>query len=382
MSALARRTGSVNLGQGFPDWNPPEPLLAAASHAISHGDHQYPPVRGLPELRRAVSADLALRCGIEVDPETEVVITAGATEGLTAAILALVGEGDEVVFPEPFYDAYPAAVTMAGGVPVTVPLTGPDYVLDEAGLAAAVSPRTRMILLNTPNNPTGRVLTRPELDAVARTAAAHDLIVLVDEVYEHLVYDGREHLSPAAVPGMRSRTLTVGSAAKTFSATGWKVGWVSGPAELVGAVARVKQYLSFATQGPLQTAVVAGLNLPASYFADLRGAMERRRDLLCAGLTAAGFAVTRPEGGYFVLADASGLGVTDAADYADWLARHGKVVAIPGGTYFTDARSGAHLLRFAFCKTDEALRTAVARLSGLRDIADAYRAPASRGRTP
>src|SRR4051812_485111 len=307
MSALAVRTGSVNLGQGFPDTDGPASLLADAMEAIRSGANQYPPGRGVPELRAAIAAHQRRWYDLDVDPDTEVLVTAGATEAITAAVVALCSPGDEVIVLEPYYDSYAAAISLAGAVRRAVPLRRPNYALDADALAAAFTPRTRLLILNSPHNPTGRVLTRSELDAVARLAVEHDVLVLTDEVYEHLTFDGRAHIPLATLPGMADRTLTVSSAGKTFSVTGWKIGWLHARPDLVDAVVAVKQFLTYVNGSPFQPAVARALALPVEFFAGAAAGLQRGRDLLVDALHAAGFAVTLPEAGYFVIADPTPL---------------------------------------------------------------------------
>ncbi|MGN6577681.1 MAG: aminotransferase class I/II-fold pyridoxal phosphate-dependent enzyme, partial [Nocardioides sp.] len=307
MSQLAVDTGAVNLGQGFPDTDGPLEVAEAAVEAIRSGVNQYPPGPGTPELRAAVAAHQKRFYGLEVDPAGEVLVTAGATEALAASLLALVEPGDEVVALEPFYDSYAAGIAMAGGVRVPVTLRAPDYRLDVDALRAAVTPRTRLLLVNTPHNPTGTVLTRSELEAVAAVAVEHDLLVVTDEVYEHMVFDG-EHVPLATLPGMWERTVTISSAGKTFSFTGWKIGWATGPAELVTAVRTAKQVLTYVNGAPFQPAGAVGLGLPDEYFAGLRDGLGAKRDRLCDGLASVGFDVFVPQGTYFVTTDIRPLG--------------------------------------------------------------------------
>ena len=358
MSALAARTGAINLGQGFPDVDGPAAVTRAAAEAVLSGHNQYPPGRGIPELREAIAEHQERHYGLRLDPETEVLVTAGATEALAAAVLALVGPGDEVITLDPFYDSHAAAIALAGASHVTVPLVRSErgFVLDEAALAAAVTDRTRLVLLNSPHNPTGAVLTPDELALVARAAVAHDLVVLTDEVYEHLTFDGRAHVPIATLPGMAGRTLSVSSAGKTFSLTGWKVGWVTGPAELVEAVLTVKQYLTFVNAAPLQPAVAFALRDPGvqQWVGELAASLAHRRDLLVDGLRVAGFDVVVPHGTYFVLADAAPLGYDDGGRLARELPALAGVVGVPA-TAFTHAGSPtdaalASWLRFTFVK--------------------------------
>lgn len=363
MSELAESTGSINLGQGFPDWDPPAETLDVIARRIPSGGHQYPPVRGTSQLRNSISKHFARFRKIEVNPDTDIVVTAGATEAISAALLTFVDQGTEVVTFEPWYDAYAACVQLAGGLLVGVPLHGDDFLLEYSALAGAITARTRVILLNNPHNPTGRVFSRAELSIIAKVAVRHDLIVIADEVYEHFVFDGMEHVSIATLPGMYSRTITVGSAAKTFAATGWKIGWFCGPADLVADVLRIKQYLSFSTHGPLQSAVATGLELPDSYFLQLGIDMATRRDLLCASLRESGFLFRPPEGTYFVMADAAPLGATNALELCERLARFVGVVAIPGHVYYRQPTTEITKVRFAYCKRHTTLREAAKRLT-------------------
>ncbi|MER5701339.1 pyridoxal phosphate-dependent aminotransferase [Micromonospora sp. NPDC002296] len=370
MSALAVRTGAVNLGQGFPDTDGPPEMLAAAADALRGGQNQYPPGPGIPALRTAVADHQRRFWGLEYDPDGEIVITAGATEAIAASILALCEPGDEVVCFEPYYDSYAASIALAGAVrrPVTL-RPGPDgrYAFDPDALRAAFGPRTRLVLLNSPHNPTGKVFTPDELDLVAALCREHDVYAVTDEVYEHLVFAdaAAPHVPLATLPGMRERTLRISSAGKTFSCTGWKVGWVSGPAPLVSAVLRVKQFLTFVNAAPLQPAVAVALALPDAYFADFATGMRARRDQLVAGLTDAGFDVLTPEGTYFVTADVTGLGGRDGIEFCRSLPERCGVVAVPTQVFYDDAEAGRRLVRFAFCKRPEVLTEAVARLRGM-----------------
>ncbi|MFJ2443351.1 MULTISPECIES: pyridoxal phosphate-dependent aminotransferase [unclassified Streptomyces] len=368
MSALALRTGAINLGQGFPDTDGPEAIREAAVRALRDGrGNQYPPGSGVPELRSAV-ADHQLRWyGLAYDPDTEVLVTAGATEAIAAALLALVGPGDEVIALEPYYDSYAACVGMAGGTRVPVTLRPDDgrYHLDLDELRDAVTDRTRLILLNTPHNPTGTVLTRAELAAIAELAVERDLLVVSDEVYEHLVFEG-EHLPIAAFPGMRERTLTIGSAGKTFSFTGWKVGWVTGTPALVTAVRSAKQFLTYVASGPFQYAIAEALRLPDAYFDTLRAGLRAKRDLLSDGLAEAGFEVYRPAGTYFVTTDIRPLGEHDGYAFCRALPERCGVVAVPNAVFYDHQEEGAPFVRFAFCKRIDVVEEAIRRLSDLR----------------
>ncbi|MDQ3324622.1 MAG: pyridoxal phosphate-dependent aminotransferase [Actinomycetota bacterium] len=362
MSELARRTGAVNLGQGFPDTDGPPEVIEAAVQALRTGRNQYAPGPGVPELRTAI-ADHQRRCyGLDLDPMSEVVVTTGATEAVAAALLGLVDPGDEVVVLEPYYDSYVAGIQMAGGARRPVTLRAPDFRLDVDALRAAITPRTRLVLLNSPHNPTGTVLTRDELSAVAELAIEHDLLVVTDEVYEHLTY-GAEHVPIATWPGMAERTVTISSAGKTFSFTGWKVGWATGPAHLVGAVAAAKQYLTFTSGAPLQPAVATALGLPDQVLVDLRVDLQRRRDLLCDGLSALGLEVFVPAGTYFATTDISPLGYPDGTAFCLDLPTRAGVVAIPHQVFYDDADAGRMLVRWAFCKRDQVLHEALDRLT-------------------
>ncbi len=366
MSALALTTGSVNLGQGFPDTDGPAEIAAAAAAAIMEGrGNQYPPGPGIPELRHAVAAHQKRFYGVDLNPDTEVLVTAGATEGIAAALIALMEPGDEAIAFEPYYDSYAACVAMAGGTRVPVTLRPPSFRPDLAALRAAITPRTRLLLLNTPHNPTGAVFSRAELTEIAGLACEHDLLVVSDEVYEHLIFDG-EHVPIATLPGMRERTVTISSAAKTFSFTGWKIGWVTGTRELVTAVRTVKQFLTYVTGGPFQYAVAQALALPDAYFAAISEDLRGKRDLLCAGLAEVGFEVYQPAGTYFVTTDIRPLGETGGMDFCRRLPSQAGVVAIPSSVFYDNEAAGRSQVRFAFCKRDEVLREAIARLAWLR----------------
>jgi N-succinyldiaminopimelate aminotransferase len=365
MSALATRTGAINLGQGFPDVDGPEIVAEAAVRAIREGKNQYPPGPGIPELRAAIAGHQRRWYGLDVDPETEVLVTAGATEAIAAALLALCEVGDEVVMLEPSYDSYAACVAMAGAQRKVVTLRPPDHRLDLDALRGAISPRTRLLLINSPHNPTGMVLTREECEGIARVAVEHDLLVVTDEVYEHIVFEG-EHLPLATFPGMAERTLTISSAGKTFSFTGWKVGWVCGPTALVAAVRAAKQFLTYVSSGPFQWAVAEALGLDDTYFRGLRDGLREKRDLLVGGLADAGFEVFATAGTYFVTADIRPLGEDDGVAFCRDLPDRCGVVAVPTSVFYADPASGRSLVRFTFCKRLEVLEGAVIRLKGLR----------------
>jgi N-succinyldiaminopimelate aminotransferase len=365
MSELAAATGSVNLGQGFPDTDGPAEVARAAADAIMSGlGNQYPPGAGIPELRQAVAGHQRRCYGLQVDPDSEVLVTAGATEAIAAALLSLLEPGDEVIAFEPYYDSYAACIAMAGAVRVPVTLRAPDFRPDLDALRAAVTGRTRLILLNSPHNPTGSVFSRAELTAIAELACERDLLVVSDEVYEHLVFDG-EHVPIASLPGMRERTVTISSGAKTFSFTGWKIGWVTGTPELVSTVRAVKQFLTFVSGGPFQYAIARALALPQEYYQSIAADLRVKRDLMCDGLAAAGFEVYRPAGTYFVTTDVRPFGQVSGLEFCRKLPYTAGVVAIPSVVFYDNREAGAFQVRFAFCKRQEVLAEALARLSRL-----------------
>jgi N-succinyldiaminopimelate aminotransferase len=373
MSALAVATGSVNLGQGFPDYPGPPEVLDVARKAIGTAADQYPPGPGRAELREAIANHVQRFRGLVYEPGAEVLVTAGATEALSGALLALLDTGDEVVLFEPMYDCYAAGIAMAGGTARPVPLRPPadgagPWTFDPEEVRTAITPRAKLLLLNTPHNPTGKVFTADELNSLADLAVEHDLLVLTDEVYEHLVFSGAEHASIAALPGMRERTLVVGSAGKTFNVTGWKIGWICGPAPLVSAVRTAKQFLTYVNGGPFQPAVAAGLALPDEYFAHAARDLEYRRDVLVKGLTDAGLPVISPEATYFATVDVRSVQPDgDGLAFCRSLPERAGVVAVPTVVFYDPAHAhlGRHLVRFAFCKRDEVLADAVERLAGM-----------------
>ncbi len=369
MSALARRTGAINLGQGFPDEDGPQELREIAREAIADGrGNQYPPAHGLPDLRLAVAEHQQRFYGLDLDPETDVVIATGASEVLQSALMALCEAGDEVVVFEPWFDLYAAGISLAGATRVSVPLRPPTYRPDVDALAGAITERTRVLLLNSPHNPTGVVFTREELEAIAQIAIAHDLIVLSDEAYEHLWFEGHPHIPISTLPGMFERTISVGSGGKSFSFTGWKVGWGSGPSDLIAAVRVVRQHLSYVSGGPFQYAIAAGLRLPDDYFEGLRAQMQAKRDLLTDGLRTLGFDLALSQGTYFATSDLGPLaeidGVpVDGAALCAWLPEHAGVAAIPIQVFCDDPELGAGSVRWAFGKSDDTLREALRRMS-------------------
>jgi N-succinyldiaminopimelate aminotransferase len=361
MSALAERTGAINLGQGFPDEDGPADVLEAAQAAMRDGRNQYAPLPGVPALRHAIAEHQRRFYGIELDPDSEIQVTMGATEAIAAAILGLCEPGDEVLAFDPTYDSYAAAAMMTGARLVPVPLHPPGWEFDPAELAAAITSRTRAILVNTPHNPTGRVLSRLELDTIATLVAEHGLIAITDEVYEHLVFDGLEHIPLATLPGMAERTLTISSLGKTFSVTGWKVGWATGPAPLVAGVRAAKQFLTFAGATPFQHAGAAALRLSDGWYATFARALQAKRDHLCTALREVGLGVSEPQGTYFANADVG----QDAAEFARELPVRAGVVAIPTSVFSSDPARLAPYLRFAFCKRLPVIDEAARRLHAL-----------------
>ncbi len=370
MSALAARTGSLNLGQGFPDVDGPPEVIAEAVRALRHGANQYAPGVGIPALRQAVARHQQRHYGLELDPDSQVVVTTGCTEGIAAALLGLVNPGDEVIVLEPYYDSYVAMIQMAGGVRRPVTLRAPDFRLDTDELRAAVTPRTRFVLLNSPHNPTGCVLTGDELAAIAEVAVEHDLVVITDEVYEHLTF-GVEHLPLAGLPGMGERTLTLSSAGKSYSFTGWKVGWATGPADLVGAVLAAKQWLTFTSGSPLQPAIAAALDDHSDFPRQLAAELHQRRDLLCQGLRTAGLEPFVPDGTYFASCDVSELGWQDGMEFCLALPERAGVVAIPAQVFYDPDKpdssgssdEGRQLVRWAFCKERDVIEEGTRRLA-------------------
>ncbi len=366
MSALAVATGSINLGQGFPEEDGPPEVLEAARRAIADGINQYPPGRGNPVLLEAIAEHQRRFYGIELSPGTEVLVTAGATEALTASILALTEEGDEVITFEPFYDSYAAIIALAGAKQVTVPLRSPDFQPDLDELRAAFTRRTRLIIVNDPHNPTGSVFSQEALELIVELATTHGSIIVTDEVYEHLTFSG-PHIPIATLPGARERTVSISSGGKTFNTTGWKVGWASAPAELIDAILAVKQFLTYVNAAPFQPAIAVGLGLPDSYFRQAAGTLQGKRDLLAAGLERAGFEITRPHGGYFIIADAAPLGFPDGRAFCRELPSLAGVVAVPVSAFVRDDHADAYasLVRFAYCKRSDSLERASTQLMGL-----------------
>ncbi|KBZ59412.1 pyridoxal phosphate-dependent aminotransferase [Mycobacterium colombiense] len=375
MSALAARIGAVNLGQGFPDEDGPPAMLKAAQEAIADGVNQYPPGIGIAPLRHAIAAQRQRRYGIDYDPDTEVLVTVGATEAIASAVIGLVEPGSEVLLIEPFYDSYSPVVAMASAQRVAVPLVphGRGFALDADALRRAVTPRTRALIVNSPHNPTGTVLSDEELAAIAEVAIAADLLVITDEVYEHLVFDGRRHVPLAGFDGMAERTITISSAAKMFNCTGWKIGWACGPAQLIAGMRAAKQYLSYVGGAPFQPAVALALETEDAWVAGLRATLQARRDRLAAGLIDVGFEVHDSAGTYFVCADPRPLGYDDSSAFCAALPEKVGVAAIPMSAFCDPAATRGpadvwnHLVRFTFCKRDDTLDEAIKRLAALRD---------------
>lgn len=367
MSALAVEHSAVNLGQGFPDTDGPASMLAAAQRAIAEGHNQYPPGIGVAELRHAVARHQEHHYGLRYDPDTEVLITVGATEAIAGSVVGLVEPGSDVVMIEPYYDSYAATVAMAGGNRRTVPLVGDadGFRLDRSRLAEAFTPQTSMILVNSPHNPTGTVLADDDLAEIARLCVAHDVVAVTDEVYEHLLFDGRAHRPLATFPGMRDRTLRISSAAKTFNCTGWKVGWVSGPADLVAAARAAKQFMSYVGSGPFQPAVAHALDHEMDWVRASSAELAGKRDLLSAALRDAGFDVHRSEASYFVCADPRPLGYADGIEFCRMLPERIGVAAVPVSAFVDDKATWRHLVRFAFSKREDVIAEAAQRLRRL-----------------
>ena len=377
MSALALATRSVNLGQGFPDTDGPHFMLEAARTAIASGVNQYPPGRGIAPLRHAIAAHAERHYGLGYDADTEVLVTTGATEALAAAILAFVDPGDEVIALEPFYDSYAASIDLAGGRRVGVGLFGPAFRLDHDELAAAFTPRTKALLVNSPHNPTGTVLDDHDLAAIARLAVEHDVLVITDEVYEHLVFDDARHRPLATYPGMRERTVRISSAGKTFSATGWKIGWAMGPAELITEVTAVKQFLTYVSGAPFQPAVAQALNEGDAWVERSRLALQGKRDRLAEGLRSVGLEPSIPRGTYFMTTDVRPLGYSDGVEFCRDLPKRCGVVAIPHQVFYDDVAAGQPYVRWAFCKADAVLDEAVSRLQRLGSRDDGAATPSA-----
>ncbi len=368
MSALAARIGAVNLGQGFPDEDGPAGMLKVAQDAIAEGINQYPPGLGIPALREAIAEQRRRLYGHSYDPDTEILVTVGATEAIAASVIGLVEPGSEVLVIEPFYDSYSPVIAMAGCHRVAVPMVadGSGFAIDVEALRAAVTPNTRALILNSPHNPTGSVASAEELAAIAELAIAHNLLVITDEVYENLVFDGLRHLPLAALPGMAERTVTISSAAKMFNVTGWKIGWACGPADLIAGVRAAKQYLSYVGGAPFQPAVARALNDEDGWSLALRDTLQARRNRLAAALTDIGFGVHDSHGTYFLCADPRPLGYSDSTTFCAELPERAGVAAIPMSAFTSGDHGWNHLVRFAFCKRDATMDEAIRRLGVLK----------------
>ena len=363
MTRLANQHGAINLGQGFPDFAAPEALKEAAARAIAEDHNQYPITWGVPAFREAIAAAYARDYGMEVDPETEICVTCGSTEAMIASMLGVLDPGDEVVVFEPFYENYGPDSIIAGAVPRLVPLTPPGWTFDDDELRAAFGPQTRAIVINSPNNPTGKVFSRSELTSIAELCIEHDVIAITDEIYEHITYDGVPHVPIATLPGMEDRTITISALSKTYSVTGWRVGWAIAAPALMAGIRPVHDFLTVAAPAPLQVAGITALGLPASYYERMRADYAERRDVMLQVLVDSGFEVASPpSGAYYVMADCSHLGLGDDVATARHLVEHVGVATVPGSSFVSDPAEGAHLLRFAFCKKIETLEAAGERL--------------------
>ena len=365
MTRLANLHGAINLGQGFPDFAAPVALKGAAAQAIAEDHNQYPITWGVPAFREAIAAKYVRDYGMSVDPETELCVTCGSTEAMIATMLGVLDPGDEIVVFEPFYENYGPDAILSDAVPRLVTLRPPDWTLDEAELRAAFSDRTRAVVINTPNNPTGKVFSRGELEVIAALCVRHDAIAITDEIYEHIVYDGVEHVPIATIPGMEDRTVTISALSKTYSVTGWRVGWAIAPAPLMAGIRPVHDFLTVAAAAPLQFAGITALELPASYYEEMVAGYAARRETIMQILAVAGFEARPPSGAYYVMADCSHLGLGDDVATARHLVEHVGVAAVPGSSFFSDPADGAHLLRFAFCKELATLEAAGERLTSL-----------------
>ena len=364
ITALAAEHDAIDLGQGYPSWDGPAFATEAAAGAVAHESNQYPPSKGLAVLRNAIADRFALDSGLHFDPDTEITVTSGCTEALAATFLGLVNPGDEVIMFEPAFDSYPAGCALAGGVPKWVTLHAPDFRFDADELAAAFSPRTKMILVNTPHNPTGRMFDLGEMDVIRQLCLEHDVVAVTDEVYEHITFE-QAHIRLAALPEMRDRTITLSSIGKSFSLTGWKTGWAIAPPPLTDAVQAAHQYLTFTTPNPMQHGSAAALRAPESYYEELRSSYLRKRDVLVSGLRSLGFEAFAPEGAYYVLADHRRFGFADDVDFVQHLITEIGVAAIPPSGFYHESTEGRNLVRFAFCKDDAMLEAALTRLSQL-----------------
>ena len=365
MTRLAHRHGAINLSQGFPDFAAPAELKAAAQAAIAADVNQYAVTWGAKPLREAVAREFTRRYGVPVDAETQVTVCCGSTEAMMSTMLAAVDPGDEVVVFEPFYENYGPDAILSGAVPRYVTLHAPDWTFDPDALAAAFNPRTRAVIINTPNNPTGKVFTRGELETIAELCRRWDVLAITDEIYEHILYDGARHVPMAAIDGMADRTVTINSLSKTYSVTGWRVGWAIAPPGLTGAIRKVHDFLTVGAAAPLQEAGAAALSLPDAYYADLAEGYRRRRDLLLGLLEPRGFRCFKPRGAYYVMTDVGGFGFADDLEFARHLVADVGVAVVPGSSFYHDPALGRTQVRFTFCKRDETLRAAGRRLAAM-----------------
>ncbi|MBI1391693.1 MAG: aminotransferase [Alphaproteobacteria bacterium] len=364
MSALAAEHGAINLGQGFPDEDGPQEMLDLAAEALRRGPNQYAPVEGVPALRAAVAADNKRFYGLEIDPQTETLVVSGATEGLAAAFLALLNPGDEAIVFSPFYECYAPQIEAAGARLVAVPLSPPGWRIDASALAAAITDRTKLIVVNTPHNPLGKVMSADELEIVAGVARANDLYVVCDEVYEHLVFDGRAHVPLMSLRGMRERTVRIGSAGKTFSVTGFRIGYLTGSTDMIMALMKAHQFIAYTSPAPLQEAVAAALGMGDEYYATFRAGMQAKRDRLAAGLAGAGFEVMPCEGTYFLTVDIRSVGRDDDVAFCREITEKARVAAVPLSAFYASGETAKprHYARFCFCKKPDVLDEAAARL--------------------
>jgi aminotransferase len=367
MTRRIRLVDGVNLAQGFPDFNPPEELMEGAVKAIQAGYNQYSITWGSPRLRRAICEKVGWYNGIVADPDKNVTVTCGATEAMMSALLAIINPGDEVIIFEPFYENYGPDTIISGAVPVYVPLVEPDFHFDPDRLRAAFSDRTKAIVINTPHNPSGKVFTREELELISELCNKHDALVVTDEIYEHILYDGAAHVSPAVVSGLENRTITISGMSKTYSVTGWRVGWTIAPEHISNAIRKVHDFLTVGAPAPLQEAGVAAMNLPRNYYTNLAKFYNHKRDLITRALVDAGFVPFNPKGAYYVLTDITGFNAKDDFEFAEYLIREIGVATVPGSGFYSTRELGRDKIRFAFCKTEETLTKAIERLERLRE---------------
>ena len=365
MTRRSSIVNGVNLAQGFPDFDPPDELLEAASRAISDGYNQYSITWGSPRLRRAICDKVRRYNGIDADPDANVTVTCGATEAMMSAMLAIIDPGDEVVIFEPYYENYGPDAIISGARPVYVPLIEPDFRFDPEALRAAFNDATKAIIINTPHNPSGKVFTREELELVSELCSKHDCLVVTDEIYEHILFDGAKHVSPASVPGLEDRTITISALSKTYSATGWRVGWAVAPEHITSAIRKVHDFLTVGAPAPLQEAGVVAMSLPEQYYSSLADFYRHKRDIICSELAKVGFTPFVPRGAYYVLSDFTSLSDKGDFEFAIYLVEQVGVATVPGGSFYSSAGLGRNKIRFAFCKTEETLREAVGRLAKL-----------------